>query len=82
MALPRYLYLRPFWRIFQKEDKKELRSTYYKYARYLLRLQPGTSNRIVTSRYGIIDPNEVIIAQITRYNSNIVTHPWAIILRQ
>ena len=40
------------------------------------------SNRIVTSRYGIIDPNEAIIAQIARYNFNIVTHPWAIILRQ
>jgi len=33
-------------------------------------------------KYGIIDPNEAIIAQIARYNSNIVTHPWAIILRQ
>ena len=82
MALPHYLYLSPFWRIFQKEDKKELRSTYYKYAKYLLRLPPWTSNRIVTSRYGIIDPNEAILAQIARYNSNIVTHPWAIILRQ
>ena len=42
MALSHYLYLSPFWRIFQKEDKKELRSTYYEYAEYLLRLQPWT----------------------------------------
>ena len=39
-------------------------------------------DRIVTSRYEVIDPNEAIIAQIARYNSNIVTHPWTIILRQ
>ena len=82
MALLHYLYLSPFWRIFQKEDKKELVSTYYKYAKYLLWLPPWTSNCIVTSWYGIINPNEAIIAQVTRYNSNIVTHPWAIILMQ
>ena len=82
MALPHYLYLRPFWRIFQNEDKNELWSTYYKYAKCLLQLPPWTSNRIMTSWYGIMNPNEAIIAQIARYISNIVTHPWAIVLRK
>ena len=51
MAQPHYLYLSPFWRIFQKEDKEDQsRSTYYKYTKYLLRLPPWPSNRIVTSR--------------------------------
>ena len=49
MALLRYLYLSPFRRIFQNEDKKELRSTYYKYAKYLLRLPPRTRTLICTS---------------------------------
>ena len=44
MALPHYLYLSPFWKTFQKEDKKELQSTYCKYAKYLLQLPPWISN--------------------------------------
>jgi len=82
MVLPHYLYLSPFWRIFTATDRLKLRSVYYKYAKFLLRLPPWTSNRYVSHRYGIMNPEEAILAQITRYNLTLKSHPWAMILQQ
>ena len=82
MILPQYMYLSPFWRIFTATDELKLLSIYNKYAKFLLRLPPWTSNRHVTRQYSVTNPEEAILSQIDRYNSSVKTHSWANILQQ
>ena len=62
--------------------KLKLRSLYYKYVKFLLRLPPWKSNRYVTRQYSVTNPEEVAMSQIDRYNSSVKTHPWANVLQQ
>ena len=44
IVLPYFLYLSPFWRIFPDCDKRKLRSVFFKYAKFLLRLPLWSRN--------------------------------------
>ena len=54
MVLPHLLYLSPCWRIFTLSDRRNLRATYYRFAKFLLRVPPWTSNRYMSRRFNII----------------------------
>nr|CAG4635257.1 EOG090X0064 [Artemia franciscana] len=58
------------FKFLQKRCKLKLRSLYYKYVKFLLRLPPWKSNRYVTRQYSVTNPEEVAMSQIDRYNSS------------
>ena len=82
VSLPHFLYLSPFWRIFPEPEKRKLRSTFFKYAKFLLRLPPWTRNSHLVKNFKIADPTAAIIEQIKRYNEKVSSHPWYRLLRQ
>ena len=56
VVTPSILYISPLWELLKVTQKRQLRTHYYKLAKFLLRLPLWFSNSYISSRYGIIDP--------------------------
>lgn len=65
LVIPHFLALSPFWHIFSVSDKRNLRSLFYKYAKFLLNTPPWVKNSKMSARFGITDP----IAAVTKRRS-------------
>ena len=76
------LHCTPFWKIFTQTDKNKIRSTFFRFAKYLLRLPPWTRNTKIIRIYNITDPLKAAEKQIVKFNNNRQTHQWWPILTQ
>lgn len=83
VALPHVLYLSPFWKLLSARNKKDIRSVFFKYARYLLQVPPFVRNRHIVAKYGIVEPLSAVEEVIQNYvkKLELLDHEWAHLLK-
>lgn len=66
-VLPHVLALSPFWKIFTSSDRRNIRSIFYRYGKYLLRLPVWMRNSNISLKYGIADPLIAVLNRRVRF---------------
>ena len=56
IALPHVLYIAPFWKYLSSAQCAKVRVLFFRFAKFLLRLPPWTSNSYIMRNYGVSDP--------------------------
>ena len=56
VVLPHILYLVPFYPIFSESDHLRMKRVFFKFAEFLLRVPPWTSNSYLMKKYSLSDP--------------------------
>ena len=81
-ALPHILYVTPFWKLLANREKSKIRSLFFRFAKYLLKLPPWTKNSFLIRRYNLADPNLAVETLISRQKTKpaILKHEWASLL--
>jgi hypothetical protein len=76
VALPHILYIAPFWKVLTHVDKLKIRSTFFRFAKYLLRYPIWTRNSKLINRLHIADPTIAVVKLIEKHNQKISNYAW------
>lgn len=71
MVIPHVLALSPFWAILSDKNKRTVRSCYYRFCKYLLRVPLWKRNTVISNRYNIPDPYSVVQKRLDKFFSSL-----------
>jgi hypothetical protein len=76
VALLHILYIAPFKNVLTHVDKFKIRSTFFRFAKYLLRYPIWTRNLKLINRLPIENPTKAVVKLIEKHNQKISNHAW------
>ena len=62
-----FLALARFWNIFSLTDKRKLRSTFYKFLKFLLNVPLWAKNSFLSNKYGAAEPVAAILKRRAKF---------------
>ena len=85
LAMPHIYYLVPFKRIFRESDRLRMKSEFFRYAKFMLRVPPWTHNSYLIRNDSLSDPcdklcvlNAHMLSMQTGYRwQNVFFNVWA-----